>query len=56
MRESGFYWVFSAYLNDHLDWQIGHYDAEFKIVTVCGYSFEYDASRIVFGERIVRKV
>jgi hypothetical protein len=56
MRESGYYWVYSPPTAYNLGWQVGHYMADYNIVTVCGYSFECDASKIVFGERVTRKV
>jgi hypothetical protein len=56
MRESGYYWVYSPFGSYNLEWQIGHYDAEYRRVIVCGCLTEYQADKIVLGERVTRKV
>jgi hypothetical protein len=56
MRETGYYWVYSPFAAYNLNWQVGHYDAEYRRVIVCGCLTEYQADKIVFGERVLRKV
>lgn len=53
--QSGFYWVFIP-SSDSPNWQVGHYDNEFKTVIVCGQLDVYDVGIVVFGERVIRSV
>ena len=53
--QSGFYWVFIPGICQPV-WQVGHYDSEFRTVTVCGQLDVFDVGNVVFGERIVRSV
>ena len=53
--QSGYYWVFIPSSNSP-NWQIGHYDSEYRIVIVCGQLDTYDVGNVVFGERVVRSV
>ena len=53
--QSGFYWVFIP-SSDSPNWQVGHYDNEFRTVIVCGQLDVYDVGNVVFGERVIRSV